>query len=376
MVKICSLTVMDETDPEIRFDNRSISNHYWDFKNNIEPNWLKNSNGELALSKMVDEIKKNGEGKEYDCLIGLSGGLDSSYLLHKAVTEFGLRPLVFHVDGGWNSKSAVKNIKNLIDVLNLDLFTEVIDWNEMKSFQLALFKSGVPHLDIPQDMAFIATLYKYCEQHKIKYILNGGNISTESVLMPLKYLYWGTDLRHLKDIFSKFGPVELNTYPFVSAIYTKFYIRYIKHVKILKPLNFMNFQKISSENELIERYNWKPFSQKHFESRFTRFYEGFWLPTRFGYDMRKNQYSSLILSNQMSRADALGLLNEPPLSSDEVRNEFKFVANKLEISVDELTYLHQMKKKYYFDFKNSKVMFDIGEAVLSFVNGSRRGGAI
>ena len=138
----------------------------------------------------------------------------------------------------------------------------------------------------------------------------------------------------------------------------------------------MNFQKISSENELIERYNWEPFSQKHFESRFTRFYEGFWLPTRFGYDMRKNQYSSLILSSQMSRADALSLLNVPPLSNDEVRNEFRFVANKLEISVDELMHLHQMEKKYYFDFKNSKVMFDIGETVLSFLNGSRRGGAI
>tara|TARA_B100000212_G_C27181436_1_gene450488 strand:+ start:103 stop:642 length:540 start_codon:yes stop_codon:yes gene_type:complete len=175
---ICSKTVVDITDPNIKFDSNGISNHYWDAKNIAERYWHPNEYGKYQLSSIISEVKQSSLHKTYDCIIGLSGGIDSSYMLHKMVVDYGLRPLVFHVDGGWNSEIAVNNINNLVDALDLELFTEVINWEEMRDFQLAMFKSGVPHLDIPQDMAFIGVLYKYAAKNGIKYIFNGGNIST------------------------------------------------------------------------------------------------------------------------------------------------------------------------------------------------------
>ena len=188
--RICRKTVMDTSDPGITFDDDGISNHYWEYHNFIKHNWYQGDDGKRKLSSMIEKIQESGKGKDFDCILGLSGGLDSSYMLHKVVTEYNLRPLVFHVDGGWDTEIAVNNINCLVDKLSLDLYTEVIDWEEMRDFQLAMFKSGVPHLDVPQDMAFISVLYKFAKREGIKYILNGGNISTESVLMPLEILYW------------------------------------------------------------------------------------------------------------------------------------------------------------------------------------------
>ena len=374
--KICSKTVMDTSDPDIVFDYYGISNHYWNFKNILEPNWLRNEKGRHKINELIANIKKTSSGSKYDCVIGLSGGLDSSYLLHKAVTEWGLNPLVFHVDAGWNTSQAVDNIKKLVNALDLELFTDVIEWEEVKSFQRSLFRAGIPHLDIPQDMAFIASLYKYCQISGIKFILNGGNVSTEGVLMPSKFLYWGTDTYHLRDIFKKHGPVCLPTYPFVNAFYTKIYTRYIKSIKIVKPLNFLDYNKKLAEEELNNLYDWNSYSQKHFESRFTRFYEGYWLPSRFGYDMRRNQLSSLILSGQITRDDALDILTIPPISDHDIKIEFQFIADKLDFSYDELKSLHDLPLKFYYDFKNASKLFDFGEFILSKINGSRRGGAI
>ena len=194
--------------------------------NNIKDKWKVNQDRTFELEKIVEEIKKKGSGKEFDCILGLSGGADSSYMLHTIVKKFDLKPLVFHVDGGWNSEIAVSNIKNLVEKLGLDLFTEVINWKEMKDFQLAMFKSGVPHIDIPQDMAFIAVLYKFAKKYNIPYILNGGNISTECVQRPLDIIYWGTDMRHIKDILKKFSNNKMETFPFSSAFYHKLYLRY------------------------------------------------------------------------------------------------------------------------------------------------------
>lgn len=372
---ICTKTVMDSSDPGITFDEAGISNHYWDFVTNVKPFWHEGGDGAAELSKCVARIKADGKGRDFDCLIGLSGGLDSSYMLHKMVTEHGLRPLVFHVDGGWNSEVAVNNINCLVDALGLDLFTEVIDWEEMRNFQLAMFKSGVPHIDIPQDMAFIGVLYRFAAKHGIKWILNGGNISTECVLMPLQILYWGTDMAQVRDILSRFGRMRMEKYPFVNVLYHKLYLRYLRGVRVLKPLNFMPYRKSDALSELERVYGWKPYPQKHFESRFTRFFEGYWLPTRFGYDMRRNQFSSLILTGQMTRDDALELLKSPPLDSALAAQEFKYVATKLGILEEELRGYHEMPRKFYWDYRNQKRFFDIGEWLLSRIAGARRGGA-
>lgn len=366
---------MDTSDPTITFDKDGISNHYWDFHNKVKPYWNTGPEGRAKLEQMAETLKKAGKGRDFDCIMGLSGGADSSYMLHVMVTEFGLRPLVFHIDGGWNSEIAVSNISRLVDKLKLDLFTEVINWEEMKDFQLAMFKSGVPHLDIPQDMAFIGALYKFTEKYGVKYILNGGNISTECVLMPLQILYWGTDMAQVRDILSRYGTVPMRTYPFSSIFYHKLYLRYFRGVKVLKPLNFMPYIKKDAMAEMERIYQWKTYPQKHFESRFTSFFEGYWLPTRFGYDMRRNQFSSLILTGQMTREEALSELKKSPYNLETIEQEFNYIATKLGITADELHGYHKMPKKYYWDYKNQRRVFEIGEKVLSVIAGTRRGGA-
>ena len=373
--KICSKTVMDTSDPEITFDSNGISNHYWDFVDKIKPKWDFSENGANILQKQIEKIVKDGKGKDFDCIVGLSGGLDSSYMLHTLVKEYGLRPLAFHVDGGWNSDIAVSNINNLVDKLNIDLFTEVINWNEMRDFQLAMFKAGVPHLDIPQDMAFIGTLYKFAEKYSIKYIMNGGNISTECVLMPLNIIYWGTDMVHIRDILSRFSTESMSTFPFSSIYYHKIYLRYLRQIKVIKPLNYIPYIKSNAQKILEDTYQWKPYKQKHFESRFTSFLEGYWLPTRFNYDMRRNQFSSLILTGQMQRDDALNKLNIAPYDSDKINEEFNYIADKLDINEELLMKFHKMPKKYYWNYKNQNSIFKLGEKILSILSITRRGGA-
>lgn len=373
--QICTKTVMDTSDPTITFDQDGISNHYWDFQNVVQPNWHTGAEGRAKLEQTAELLKKAGKGRDFDCIMGLSGGADSSYMLHVMVSEFGLRPLVFHVDGGWNSEIAVQNINGLINKLDLDLYTEVINWEEMRDFQLAMFKSGVPHLDIPQDMAFIGVLYKFAQKHGIKYILNGGNISTECVQIPLEFLYWGTDLAQVRDILSQYGTVPMDTYPFSSIFYHKLYLRYFRGVKVFKPLNFMPYIKKDAMALMEQEYDWKPYPQKHFESRFTRFFEGYWLPTRFGFDMRRVQFSSLILTGQMTREDALAELENPPYDPDTIDQEFSYIATKLGISVDELRSYHEMPRKFYRDYRNQRRVFELGERVLSVIAGTRRGGA-
>jgi N-acetyl sugar amidotransferase len=373
--QICTKTVMDTSDPSITFDKDGISNYFWDFHKTIKHNWHKGIEGRLKLERMVTTLKKSGEGRDFDCIMGLSGGTDSSYMLHLMVTEFGLRPLVFHVDGGWNSEVAINNINALVDKLGLDLYTEVINWDEMRDFQLAMFKSGVPHLDIPQDMAFISVLYKFAKKHGIKYILNGGNISTECVSIPLDILYWGTDMVHVRDILRQYATRPMQTYPFSSILYHKVYLRLFYGITVFKPLNFIPYTKSDAISELERIYNWKPYSQKHFESRFTRFFEGYWLPKRFGYDMRRRELSSLILTGQMNRTDALEILESPPITPTLAEQEFQFVASKLDISSDELHHYMTMPKKYYWDYRNQRLLFSIGEHILNLFTPVRRGGA-
>ncbi len=355
---------MDTTDPNISFDENGVCDHCHDFQNNVKPNWHTDEKGKQALENIVSKIKESGKGKDFDCLLGISGGVDSSYMLHLAVKEFGLRPLVFHVDGGWNSELAVHNINVMIDKLGLDLYTEVINWEEMKDFQLAFFKSGVPHLDIPQDHAFVATLYQFAEKYKIKYILNGGNFATECVQYPMEWFYYGTDMVQNNDIIHKFGTVKMETYPFSSIFRHKIYLKYFKGVNVVKPLNYMPFIKEDALSLLEKEYGWKPYPQKHFESRFTKFYEGYWLPERFGYDTRKVQYSSLILTGQMTREDALKKLKKPAYNPDTIEDEFNYIATKLGITPEELRHYFVMPKKYYWDYKNQQNIFRIGANIL------------
>lgn len=365
--QICASCVMDTSDPDIKFDQSGVCDHCHDFENNVKPGWHTDAKGKQQLEMIVCKIKKSGQNNEFDCILGISGGVDSSYMLHLAVKIFGLRPLVFHVDGGWNSELAVHNIQVMIDKLGLDLYTEVINWEEMRDFQMAFFKSGVPHLDIPQDHAFIATLYHFAEKNKIKYILNGGNFSTECVQYPMEWFYYGTDMTFINDIKRKFGTIKLDTYPFSSIFRHKIYLKYIKGVNVVKPLNYMPYIKDDALKLLEKEYDWKPYPQKHFESRFTKFYEGYWLPERFGFDTRRVQFSSLILTGQMTRDVALESLTKPAYDRNTIQDEFNYIATKLGISSDELREYLTMPKKFYWDYKNQQNIFRAGAKVLNWL---------
>ena len=365
--QICANCVMDTTDSKISFDEKGVCDHCLDFYRNVRPNWHTDERGRAELGSIVAQIKISGKGHDFDCLLGISGGVDSSYMLHIAVKEFGLRPLVFHVDGGWNSELAVNNIEVLIDKLGLDLYTEVIDWEEMRDFQLAFFKAGVPHIDIPQDHAFIATLYNFAYKYNIKYILNGGNISTECVRNPMEWLYYGTDMAQIKDIHRRFGTIPLKNYPFSPILKHKFYLRYIKGIKVIKPLNYFPYIKKDAVKLLSETYGWKEYPQKHFESRFTKFYEGYWLPVKFGYDTRRVQYSSLIITGQMTRDEALEKLKIPAYDPDTIADEFKYIATKLNITEEELRSYMNAPNKTYRNYKNQESMFVLGAKVLKAI---------
>lgn len=364
---VCANCIMDISDSKIVFDENGICDHCNDFYKNVKPNWHTDQTGYAELKNIVAKIKQEGKGKEFDCILGMSGGVDSSYLLHLAVNEFGLRPLVFHVDGGWNSELAVHNIQVMIDKLELDLYTEVINWEEMRDFQLAFFKSGVPHLDLPQDHAFIATLYNFANKYKIKYILNGGNISTECVRNPLEFLYYGTDMAQIRDIKKQFCTNKMKTYPFSPVLRHKFYLRYFKGVQVVKPLNYIPYVKEDALKLLADVYCWTPYPQKHFESRFTKFYESYWLPERFGFDTRRVQYSSLILTGQLTREEALEKMKKPAYDPETIGDEFNYIATKLGISPDELRAYFIMPKKFFWDYNNQLSMFNFGAKVLKFI---------
>jgi N-acetyl sugar amidotransferase len=372
--QICTNCVMDTTDSKIVFDERGVCDHCNEFYKSIVPNWHTDERGRAELEKIVNKIKKEGKGKDFDCIMGMSGGIDSSYLTYW-MKELGLRPLVFHVDAGWNSQQAVNNIEVLVDKLGLDLYTEVIDWEEMKDLQLAFFKAGVPHIDTPQDHAFFATMYKFANQHNIKYILTGANYSTECIRNPIEWMYYQSDLAQLKDIHKKFGTRPLKNFPMTSILRHKVYLRYIKGIKVVTPLNYVPYNKEEAMQLLVDKFGWQRYPQKHFESRFTKFYEGYWLPQKFGFDTRKVQYSSLIVTGQMTREEALEKLKKPAYDEQTIAQDFEYIATKLDISVDELRGYFNAPNKTYKDYKTQEGIYALGAKVLralGLVRGGKR----
>lgn len=362
--QICTNCVMDTTDSAIVFDEQGVCDHCRTFRLKTLPSWHPDERGAAELEKLVENIRAEGCNKDFDCIIGMSGGIDSSYLTYLAKERLGLRPLVFHVDAGWNSQIAVNNIERVIDGLGLDLFTEVIDWQAMKNLQLAFFRSGVPHIDTPQDHAFFATMYKFASRHKVKYILTGANLSTECVRNPVEWMYYQSDSIQIRDIHRKHGDGSIEGFPLTSILWHKAYLPYIRGIRVARPLNLMPYIKKEAMELLETRFGWQPYPQKHFESRFTRFYESYWLPERFGYDVRKVQYSSLILTGQMTREEALEVLAGPSYDKETIAADIEFVASKLGISVDELNGYMHLPKRTYRDFKSQRQLYDVGARVM------------
>ena len=363
--KICTRCVMNSTDPDINFDSEGVCNYCLNFDAEILPSWNHGIGKEDELERLAGRIKKAGQGKDFDCIIGLSGGLDSSYTAYVATQVMGLKPLLFHVDAGWNTDRAVGNIQKLVESLDLDLFTDVINWEEMKDLQLSFLKSQIADQDMPQDIAFFSGLYRFARKYKIKYVLTGGNFSTECCREPEEWgAYPGIDKRLIKDIHKQFGQKKLETFPIIDILRYKALYQYILGMKVVKPLNLCRYDKKEAEDTLAEFCGWEPFKHKHHESRFTRFYEDYWMPRKFGYEKRRAHFSSLIMTGQLGRDDAIKRLEKSELSDFDLAKEFEFVASKLDISIDELQYLFDGENKTYKDYKNKRFLIGIGARIL------------
>lgn len=371
--RLCNKTIMDVSDPNISFNELGESDYYVNFINEILPSWNPDSEGMQDLMKTAEVIKKKGKKKDFDCIIGISGGLDSSYVAYVAKEIMGLRPLLFHVDAGWNTDKAVGNIEKLVDGLGLDLITEVINWEEMKDLQRAFLFSQIADQDMPQDIAFFSALYKFAKKNKIKYILTGGNFSTECCREPEEWgAYPGIDKTLIMDIYKKYGSNILKTFPLVDILNYKIYMRYIAGMKVIKPLNFIPYIKSDAEKLLMNRYGWEPFQHKHHESRFTRFYEDFWLPRKFGFEKRRAHFSSLILTGQMSREEALVRISQPEMSESFLQSEFEYVADKLDFTIEELLAIFKGPNRFYGNFKNKRYLIGLGSRILKQLGSEKR----
>lgn len=372
-IQVCVNCVMDSTDPTIIFDEKGMCDYCHNYYETIKPNWHPNEIGRAEIMKVIEKVKKDGVGKDYDCMIGISGGLDSSYLAHVAVKEFGLRPLFFHVDAGWNSDVSTHNIQKLIDGLGVDLYTEVVNWEEMKDLQRAFIKSQVPDIDTPQDLVFFSALYNYAAKNGHKYIITGGNFSTECVREPLAWgAYYQTDMRYVRDIHNKFGERKLDTFPTCDIFKYKILYRLVHGVRVVKPLDYVPFVKNEAEKLLNDLYGWQGYQHKHHESRFTRFYESFWLPRKFGFDKRKNHLSSLILTGQADRDQVLDRVSRPELPEDELMKEFEYVAKKLDFTTDELWSYFHGENKTFNDYKNNYKLIQLGTKVMQLLGLEKR----
>lgn len=360
--QICKCCVMDTSDEDIIFDKNGICMRCNEYRERILPKWNYGRGHEQELNALINEVKRKGKGKTYDCILGLSGGLDSSYMLHLAIKEWGLRPYVFHIDAGWNLPLAEDNIKKLTDKLSVELHIEKMDWDEMREMQMAWFRTGLESLDVPQDHAFIALIDKLSRQLGVKYILNGYNISTEVVADPSSWNKGGGptgDSTYLKDVIRKYCKKSINNYTFTNGFKHKFWNPYILGIKTLKPLNLIPFTKNQMIETLITEYGYTPYKQKHFEDLITKFLEGYWMPTRFGHDIRRAWFSSLILTGQMSRDEALKILEQPPLTEMESKELFKEVAQRLKITEEELMELREMPECTE-KFRSQEKLYNLG----------------
>lgn len=372
-IPICNHCIMNTTDPNIQFDAKGHCDYCNNFDKFIKPNWHTDENGEKQLKQLAEVIRESGKGNDFDCIIGLSGGLDSSYVTYVAKAKMGLRPLLVHVDAGWNTDQAVGNIEKLVDGLGVDLYTEVINWQDVKRMQVAFLRAGIPDQDLVQDAAFFSGLYKFARKHKIKHIITGSNFSTECCREPEEWGgYLGIDKTLFNDIWTKHGDGKPNNFPLVDILVYKLWYQKILGMKVHHPLNMVPYVKKEAEDELEKLFGWQRFKHKHHESRFTRFYEDYWLPRRFGFEKRRAHFSSLIMTGQMSREEALDRISRPEMDEHFLQQEFEYVAHKLDLTVQELQAIFNSPKRTYRDFNNKRWLIGLGANAMRWLGLEKR----
>ena len=364
--QICSRCVMDTTDPEIVFDELGVCNHCVEFEARTKLHWFPNEDGMVRLRKILNDIKHANRSKEYDCILGLSGGVDSSYLALK-VKEWGLRPLVVHVDAGWNSELAVANIERIVNYCNYDLHTHVVDWEEMRDLHLAYLRSGISNQDAPQDHVFFASLYHFAVKNNINHILSGGNIATEGIMAASWHEGSAMDSINLRAIHSKYGQHPLRTYKTVNFWQYYLYFPIVKKMRTLRPLNFIPYHKQEAIKELEGTIGWKNYGRKHGESLFTKVFHNDYLVRKYGYDKRKPHLSSLIVSGQLSREDALDELNKPLYDEAELEADLGYFCKKLRITREQYEGFVSGQASSYYDYANWEYRYKTLKTVQSMV---------
>jgi N-acetyl sugar amidotransferase len=347
----CSLSVMDTiADPDIRFDEKGICNYYYEYKK-AEACLRKGEGGWKELEALAAEIKEAGKGLPYDCIMGLSGGVDSTYVAYLA-KKLGLRALAVHFDNGWNSGLAVMNIGNIISRLGFDLFTYVIDWNEFRDLQLAYLKASVVDIEAVTDHAIFATLYRLAGEKKVKYFLNGTNVQTEQTL-PKSWIHSKSDDVNIKSIHKAYGTLPLKTFPFSNTKVKRYYQKVVG-VRSISVINYVDYNK-EQVKELIQReLGWRDYGGKHYESIWTRFYQGYILPEKFKIDKRKAHLSDLIFGGQITKAEALEELAKPIYDPKQFRIDYEFALKKLGLTAEQFDAIIKQSPRSHYDFDYEK----------------------
>lgn len=355
----CAMSVMDTiADPDITFDDKGICNYYYEYQQAEKKHLLKGDEGKKRLESEFKKIKDADNSSKYDCILGLSGGVDSTYLCLLA-KEHDLNPLLVHFDNGWNSELAQHNIENTVKICGFDLYTYVVDWREFKEMQLAYLRASVVDIEVLTDHAFMAVLYEQARKWKIKYVLAGMNIVTEQVL-PRHWIYNKADTVNIKDIVNTHGSVkikDIKTYPFLNYL-TKRYCDEILKMEVITPLNWIEYNYDSVKKEIMERLQWRDYGGKHYESIWTRFYQGYILPKKFHIDKRKAHLSNLIFSGQMTKALAKEVLLHPMIDSSIFDSDYEFVLKKMGLKENEFENLLKQPRKEHLSYKSQRGFWD------------------
>lgn len=348
--KQCSQCILDTNDdPEIFFDEKGICNHCHIYNDFLKNRIFLGEVGDDKLIALIKDIKESGRGKEYDCVLGISGGTDSTYVAWVA-KQLGLRPLVVHLDNGWNSELSVKNIENVLNKLGFDLYTHVIDWEEFRDLQLSFLKASVVDIEMLTDHAIAAIIYKIAAKYNLKYILSGENISTEG-LLPASWVHNKNDLMNIKSIHNKFGKKKLKTFPQLGFA-KLFWYEKIKHIKYIPILNFIDYNKVNAKQFLTESLSWRDYGGKHYESIWTRFYQSYILPRKFHIDKRKSHYSTLICSGQMTKEQALEEMKRPIIDEQLLKTDKEFVIKKFGLTDIEFENIMKLPVKKHTDYES------------------------
>lgn len=355
--QVCTRCVMDTSVPDIEFDGNGVCQYCRGYEQRHSTEMPSAGERAAALDRIVSRIKDEGRGKPYDCVVGISGGVDSSYLVVVA-KELGLRPLAIHLDNGWNSELAVANIERLLNKLGIDLYTHVLDWNEFRDLQISFIRSGVANWEIPTDQAILALLYQIAGKQGVRFVISGSNLATEGI-MPDAWMEDSRDTRLLRAIHRHFSGKRLKTYPVMSLPKAAWYTfgRGMRHVPLL---NFVDYKKDDAVKTLVERYEWRQYGGKHYESIFTRFFQGYVLPTKYAMDKRRPHYSTLIMSGQMTRDEALQALEKSAYGDDEqlLRDDTAYVLKKLRLSRDEFAAIMAAPRRYWTDYPSLHWLFN------------------